>query len=62
MSNLAQGYIYLSNSTKHHYNQVDFGYEKLLHERQKNLQNKIDAKISNDIYNVQQVLDALVKQ
>jgi hypothetical protein len=35
---------------------------KKLHERQKYLQNKINAKISNDIYNVQQVLEALIKQ
>jgi hypothetical protein len=35
---------------------------KKLHERQKDLQNNINAKISNDIYNVQQLLEALVKQ
>jgi uncharacterized protein with PIN domain len=35
---------------------------KKLHERQKDLQNKINAKISNDIHNVQQVLEALIKQ
>jgi hypothetical protein len=35
---------------------------KKLHEIQKDLQNKINAKISNDIHNVQQVLEALIKQ
>jgi hypothetical protein len=54
-------YIYLK-SIKHHYNsKLTFRYEKL-HERQKDLQHKINAKISNDIYNVQQVLEALVRQ
>jgi hypothetical protein len=33
-----------------------------LHQRQKDLQSKIDTKISNEIYNVQRVLEVLVKQ
>jgi hypothetical protein len=36
--------------------------DKKLHERQKDLQCKINAKISNDIHNVQQVLEALLRQ
>ena len=35
---------------------------KKLHKRQKDLQNRIDTKISNDIYNVQQVLEAIASQ
>ena len=33
-----------------------------MHQRQKDLQNKIDRKISKEIYNVQQVLEVLVRQ
>ncbi|MFL6410114.1 MAG: hypothetical protein ACJ71K_02585 [Nitrososphaeraceae archaeon] len=40
---------------------MTFRHEKL-HERQKDLQNKINAKISNDIYNVQQALEDLVRE
>jgi len=40
---------------------LSFRHEKL-HERQKDLQHKINAKISNDIHNVQQVLEVLVRQ
>jgi uncharacterized protein YdiU (UPF0061 family) len=40
---------------------LTFRYEKL-HERQKDLLHKINGKISADIYNVQQVLEALVRQ
>ena len=36
-------------------------YERLL-ERQKDLQGKVSAKISSDIYNVQQVLGVLISQ
>ena len=36
-------------------------YEKI-HQRQKYLQNKIDTKISKEIYNVQRVLEVLAKQ
>ena len=35
---------------------------KNIHQRQKDLQNKIDTKISKEIHNVQQVLEVLVKQ
>jgi hypothetical protein len=33
-----------------------------MHQRQKDLQNKIDTKISKEIYNVQRVLQVLAKQ
>jgi hypothetical protein len=33
-----------------------------MHQRQKDLQNKIDTKISKEIYNVQRVLEVLAKQ
>jgi hypothetical protein len=35
---------------------------KKIHQRQKYLQNKIDTKISKEIYNVQRVLEVFVKQ
>jgi hypothetical protein len=35
---------------------------KKFHQRQKDLQSKIDTRISNDIYNVQRILEVLVKQ
>ena len=35
---------------------------KKIHQKQRDLQNKIDIKISNEIYDVQQVLEVLVKQ
>jgi len=33
-----------------------------MHQRQKHLQNKIDTKISKEIYNVQKVLEVIAKQ
>ena len=33
-----------------------------MHQRQKDLQNKIDTKISKEIYNVQKVLEVIAKQ
>jgi hypothetical protein len=33
-----------------------------MHQRQKGLQNKIDTKISNEIYSVRRVLEVLAKQ
>ena len=33
-----------------------------MHQRQKDLQNKIDIKISNEIYSVRRVLEVLAKQ
>ena len=54
-------YIY-PKSINHHYNsKLTFRYEKL-HEIQKDLQHKIDAKISTDIRNVQQILEDLVRE
>jgi len=40
---------------------LTFRYEKL-HKRHKDLQQKINGKISNDIHNVQQVLRALASE
>jgi hypothetical protein len=45
----------------HYSSKLTLRYEKL-YERQKHLQHRINGKISTDIYNVQQVLEALIRQ
>jgi hypothetical protein len=46
---------------KYYYNTLTFEYEKL-QERQKCLEHKVNEKISNDIHNIQQILDTLTRQ
>src|SRR5437016_4604431 len=48
-------------SVLYHYNKLVFRYQKL-QERQKHLEKMAQGKMSNDIRNVQQILDALVRR